>query len=240
MNPSLKRSDGKQKETRKGMVMSNQFDLKLAQGNMYTLPDRVCQALRQAILKGVFAPGDRIVQEEIASSLGVSRMPVREALRKLEVEGLVQIEPNRGAIVKRLSLEDIEEIYFLRSALEKMAVEESIKKLQKHDLVELESLVAIMDQVDDVDYFVKTNIEFHRLLMKYCEKKRLTSFIETLWNGFPQQTPHVLENQMKKSNLEHREILNAVKEQDVQRAAELVSYHIKRTGDAMVEYVREQ
>ncbi|WP_367760392.1 GntR family transcriptional regulator [Ammoniphilus sp. 3BR4] len=219
------------------MMMKN-LDLRLDQANVYTLPDRVCQALREAILKGKFEPGERIVQEEIANSLGVSRMPVREALRKLEAEGLIQIEPNRGAVVKPLSLEDIEEIYLLRSVLEKMAVEESLKKIQKQDIVEMESLVTIMDQVDEVDYFISTNIEFHRLLMKHCTKKRLLSFINTLWNGFPQQTPHLLENQMKKSNQEHREILEAVKENEVQKAAELVSNHVQRTGDALVRYIK--
>ncbi|MEW9673973.1 GntR family transcriptional regulator [Ammoniphilus sp. 3BR4] len=218
--------------------MMKNLDLRLDQANVYTLPDRVCQALREAILKGKFEPGERIVQEEIANSLGVSRMPVREALRKLEAEGLIQIEPNRGAVVKPLSLEDIEEIYLLRSVLEKMAVEESLKKIQKQDIVEMESLVTIMDQVDEVDYFISTNIEFHRLLMKHCTKKRLLSFINTLWNGFPQQTPHLLENQMKKSNQEHREILEAVKENEVQKAAELVSNHVQRTGDALVRYIK--
>lgn len=218
--------------------MMKKFELRLDQANVYTLPDRVCQALREAILKGKFEPGERIVQEEIANSLGVSRMPVREALRKLEAEGLIQIEPNRGAVVKSLSLEDIEEIYLLRSVLEKMAVEESLKKIQKQDIVEMESLVTIMDQVDEVDYFISTNIEFHRLLMKHCKKKRLLSFIEILWNGFPQQTPHLLEDQMKKSNKEHREILEAVKGNEVQTAAELVSNHVKRTGDALVRYIK--
>jgi DNA-binding GntR family transcriptional regulator len=220
------------------MMTKNRLGLHLDQGNVYTLPDRVCQALREAIFKGTFEPGERLKQEEIANVLGVSRMPVREALRKLEAEGLIQIEPNRSAVIKPLSSEDIEEIYILRAVLEKMAVEDSIAKIQKQDIVELESLVTIMDKADEAEHFIKTNIEFHQLLMKYCKKKRLISFIETLWNGFPQQTPHLLENQMRKSNQEHHEILEAVKEKDVNKVAELISLHISRTGDALVDLIR--
>lgn len=220
-------------------MTNNNHDLRLEQGT-YTLHDRVCKALRDAILKGNFKPGERLVQEDIAHSLGVSRMPIREALRKLEAEGLIQIEPNRGAIVNPISVEDIEEIYFLRSTLEKLAVEESLMELQKQDIVELESLILRMEQAEEVDYFIKLNIEFHRLLMRHCKKKRLLSFIETLWNGFPQQTPHVLDNQKRKSSEEHRDILQAVKENDVKKASQLVSQHIKRTGDSLINYIRSQ
>ncbi|MBM7599463.1 DNA-binding GntR family transcriptional regulator [Virgibacillus halotolerans] len=219
-------------------MTNNRLDLHLDTSNVYSLSDRVCQALREAILKGTFKPGERLVQEEIANSLGVSRMPIREAFRKLEAEELVHMEPNRGAVVKPLLVEDIEEIYLLRSVLEKMAVAESLKKIQRQDIIELESLVTIMDQADDVEHFVKTNIEFHRLLMKHCTKRRLLSFIETLWNGFPQHTPHLLDEQEEMSNEEHHEMLAAVKENDADKVAEIVSHHIKRTGDALVEYIK--
>lgn len=214
------------------------LDLRLNKSELETVHTKVTRVLRDAILRGDIAPGERLVQEELANSLGVSRMPVREALRKLEIEGLIIIEPHRGAIVKSLNVEDIEEIYKLRSQFEKMAVEESVKHMDASSIKELERLVIQMEKAKDAEEFVEANIEFHNLLMSRCTWKRLLFFIETLWNGFPQQTPHILTEQMKRSNHEHQDILEAVKSGDPVKAAELVSLHIGRTGTELVEKMK--
>ncbi|MDT8861003.1 GntR family transcriptional regulator [Alkalihalobacillus sp. MEB130] len=205
-----------------------------------TLHNKVVSVLRKAILKGDFKPGSRLVQSDLADSLGVSRMPVREALRKLEIEGLVTLEPHRGAIVNSIQIDDILEIYELRSQLEKMAVEQSVKLLNEEDLIELSSLVDDMEETDSVDVFVEANINFHRLLIHRCPWKRLTTFIETLWNGFAQETPQVISGQMQKSNKEHREILEAVKNKDEIMAAQLMAKHINRTKLHLVEAIKNQ
>lgn len=209
------------------------MDLKIEDRD--TLHLKVCRVLREAILRGEFKPGQRLVQEELANSLGVSRMPVREALRKLESEGLVSIEPHRGAVVKSLTVEDVKEIYVLRSQFEKMAVEKSVERMGKEDIQALENVMEEMKRAEDAEEFIEKNIQFHRLLVKRCPWNRLLSFIETLWNGFPQQTPHLISGQIEKSNEEHTQILEAVKAGRAAEAAELVSEHIKRTGDALVE-----
>ncbi|MBO8172234.1 MAG: GntR family transcriptional regulator [Bacillaceae bacterium] len=213
--------------------MSQKMDLKIEDRD--TLHLKVCRVLREAILRGEFKPGQRLVQEELANSLGVSRMPVREALRKLESEGLVSIEPHRGAVVKSLTVEDVKEIYVLRSQFEKMAVEKSVERMGKEDIQALENVMEEMKRAEDAEEFIEKNIQFHRLLVKRCPWNRLLSFIETLWNGFPQQTPHLISGQIEKSNEEHTQILEAVKAGRAAEAAELVSEHIKRTGDALVE-----
>ena len=204
-----------------------------------TLHLKVSRVLREAILRGHFKPGERLVQEELASSLGVSRMPVREALRKLEAEGLVVIEPHRGAIVTSLSVEDIREIYGLRAPLEKLAVEMSVRQMGEGTIARLDELVLQMGQADDPGVFIDLNIEFHRLLISHCPWKRLISFIETLWNGFPQQTPHLLSGQTEISNREHREILQAIRQGDAEQAGELVYRHISRTGENLVRSITE-
>jgi DNA-binding GntR family transcriptional regulator len=213
--------------------MGEQLNLKLKDRD--TLYLKVCSVLRKAILRGDFIPGERLLQADLATALGVSRIPVREALLKLEAEGLIEFEPHRGAVVKALDVEDIKEIYELRSLLEKIAVEQSIGHLKEEEIVELERYVSQMEEAKGVDVFVEANIKFHRLLIKNCPWSRLLSFIETLWNGFPQQTPHLLTDQMDISNQEHQDILEAVKEKNERKAAKLVYEHIKRTGNTLVK-----
>ncbi|WP_257351122.1 GntR family transcriptional regulator [Pseudalkalibacillus decolorationis] len=213
--------------------MSKKLNLKIEDRN--TLQLKVCNALRKAILQGEFEPGERLIQSELAESLNVSRMPIRESLRILETEGLVKLEPHRGAIVKPMNVEDIKEIYELRTNLEKLAVQLSVPKINKEDIRQLENLVEKMENADDPDIFIDANITFHHVLIKRCTWSRLLSFIETLWNGFPQHTPTLLPGQIDESNREHRQILEAVIDGDADKAAELISDHIKRTGKALVE-----
>jgi DNA-binding GntR family transcriptional regulator len=204
-----------------------------------TLHLKVCNVIREAIINGDFKPGERLKQSDLADSLGVSRMPVREAFRKLESEGLILLEPHKGAIVKPIHLGDIEEIYTLRAELEKMAVYQSIDRLSEEEMNQLSDLVDKMESVVDVDDFVQYNIDFHKLLVKHCKWERLNTFIGTLWNGLPQQTPHLLEGQTERSNKEHRSILNAILKHDKETAANLVSQHIFRTGEMLMSSLKE-
>ncbi|MGG3563903.1 GntR family transcriptional regulator [Neobacillus rhizosphaerae] len=208
--------------------------------NRDTLHLRVCNLIRQAILKGDFKPGERLKQADLADAMGVSRMPIREAFQKLEAEGLIKLEPHKGAVVKSIHVGDIEEIYALRAELEKMAVYQSIEHLTDEDIKQLTALVEQMELSEDVDEFINYNIEFHRLLIKRCTWERLNSFISTLWNGLPQQTPHILNGQKDTSNIEHRSILNAVINKDKETAANLVSNHISRTGNMLVKSLKKE
>jgi DNA-binding GntR family transcriptional regulator len=208
--------------------------------NRDTLHLKVCNVIREAIIRGDFKPGERLKQSELAEKMGVSRMPIREAFRKLESEGLIKLEPHRGAVVKSISIKDIQEIYALRSQLEKMAVLESVDLLTAEDIEQLTVLVNEMETAEDADDFVQLNIDFHRLLVKRCRWERLNSFIATLWNGLPQQTPHLLSGQIETSNDEHREILDAILRKDKETAAKLVSEHILRTGESLIASLQRE
>lgn len=207
--------------------------------NRDTLHLRVCNVIREAIIKGEFKPGERLKQSDLADAMGVSRMPIREAFRKLESEGLIKLEPHKGAIVKSIHVGDIEEIYALRAELEKMAVYQSVDLLTNEDLLQLTKLVDEMESSEDVDDFIGYNIDFHRLLVKRCKWERLNTFISTLWNGLPQQTPHILSGQKETSNVEHRTILNAILNKDKETAANLVAKHIIRTGEMLIKSLKE-
>lgn len=216
--------------------MSTEIDLKL--DNRDTLHLKVCNVIREAIIKGQFKPGERLKQSDLAEKLGVSRMPIREALRKLETEGLITLVPHKGAIVKTIKLEDIKEVYALRAQLERMALLQSADNLSSEDLKQLSKLVELMDEATDVNQFVECNIEFHRLLLDQCKWERLNAFIDTLWNGLPQQTPHLITGQRETSNIEHRKILEALKREDKETAADILSTHILRTGETLIKNLK--
>ncbi|WP_245628128.1 GntR family transcriptional regulator [Shouchella shacheensis] len=206
--------------------------------NKDSIQIKASNAIRKAILRGDFAPGSKLVQDQLAKQLGISRMPIREALKQLEIEGLVRIEPYRGAFVSEIDMGAIEENYVLRSELEKLALTKSYPSMTKEDIAALETLVQEMDSTRDTEKFVQHNVQFHKELMKHCEWKRLATFIQVLWNGYSQQTPDFLQGQMEKSNDDHRKIVQALKADDPDGAAILLCDHIAETGKRLILYIK--
>ena len=214
---------------------------RLSDQDRATLQYRVTTKLREVILKGEFEDGERLVQEEWANKLGVSRMPIREALKQLEVEGLVRIEPRRGAIVTPISAEDIEEIYQLRALLEGEAVEKSLPNLSKEHIEDLENIYEQMKNIDvnenNVAEFMRLNENFHKILYEGCTWRRIHGLIETLWKGIPPYTPSLLTNHLDESHKEHQLILEYVKQNEAEKLKEVVQKHILRTRDNLLKYV---
>jgi len=214
---------------------------RLTEQDRATLQFKVTTKLRELILKGEFKMGDRLMQEEWASKLGVSRMPLREALRQLEVEGLVRIEPRRGAIVTPVSIEDIEEIYQLRALLEGEAVVKSLPLLDDEDVCELESLynkmIKLKADESDTELYMKLNSEFHQIIIEACPWRRIKGYIDTLWKGIPPYTPSVLANHLDESHNEHRLMVKYIKEKDELRLREITERHILRTKENLINMI---
>ena len=217
---------------------------KLTNEEKATLQYRVTSKLREAILRGEFAKGERLIQEEWAEKLGVSRMPIREALRQLEMEGLVRIEPHRGAIVLPVSVEDVEEIYFLRALLEGIAVEKGLPYLDQEDLEELEQLVEKMESLPaeetSVEQYVQYNARFHRILWESCPWRRIQGMIDMLWKGIPPVTPSFLQNQIVEGRVEHRLMLEHAKAGRAKELREVLEQHILRTRDRLIAFLSEE
>ncbi|MEW9677218.1 GntR family transcriptional regulator [Lentibacillus sp. L22] len=215
----------------------------LTEQDRATLQYKVTTKLREVILKGDFKLGDRLIQEEWASKLGVSRMPIREALRQLEVEGLVSIEPRRGAIVTPISIDDIEEIYQLRALLEGEAVERSLPFLEKKDIDELESLyeemVKLSNKEKDVETYMNLNTYFHRILRQGCPWRRIHHMIDTLWKGIPLYTPSLLANHLRDSHKEHKEMLEYIKRNEPKKLRKVMETHILRTRDNLINIIKK-
>jgi len=216
-------------------------NIRLTEQDRATLQFKVTTKLRELILKGEFKMGERLMQEEWAQKLGVSRMPLREALRQLEVEGLVRIEPRRGAVVTPVSTEDIEEIYQLRALLEGEAVVKSLPFLDEEDIRELEAIYGKMLQLKadetDMESYMRLNAEFHQIIREGCPWRRIQGFIETLWKGIPPYTPSLLANHLPESHKEHGLMLQYIKEKNAEKLKEVTINHILRTKENLIQMI---
>lgn len=220
------------------MMLSN---YKLSDHDRSTLQFKVTSKLREVILSGEFEPGERLVQEEWAEKLGVSRMPIREALQQLEVEGLVKIEPRRGAIVTPISIVDIEEMYNLRALLEGEAVKRSLPDLDETSIQRLEELykemIGLQKDNLDVEAYTELNKHFHHIMRSACKWRRIHQMIDALWMGIPAYTPSLLSSQLQEANEEHRLMLQHIKNGNADELEKIIRKHILRTCDALIKMI---
>jgi DNA-binding GntR family transcriptional regulator len=207
--------------------------------------DSLVEALRDEIIEGHLVPGHYLRLEEIAPRFDVSTMPVREALRELEVEGLVTIFPHRGAIVTKLSADELQDIYDIRVTLEEMATRLSTPSLTEEILTELTSLVEQIDHShNDVVTLVKLNHQFHLTLYAASGRSHLCELIRIL-RYRSQHYLHVFITESElghtpKTQGEHRAILEACKRGDAEQAATLMRNHVAQVGRAIIEYIRQR
>jgi DNA-binding GntR family transcriptional regulator len=141
-----------------------------------TLSGEVTRAIRQAVLSGVYQPGDHLTEAEIARAMGVSHGPVREALRELEAEELIIIEPHRGAFVRAFTAQDVREIYSFRSLLETAMVHLAQSRVQPADLDDLQTLIERMRAAataGEIEVEIELDLEFHRRLCELSGHRRL-------------------------------------------------------------------
>lgn len=194
---------------------------------------RVADHLREAILRGEIAPGQWIRQEEVAAQLGSSRLPVREALRMLEAEGLTEHARHRGARVPAMSMHEVDVVYQMRERLEPLALHESLPHLDDADLRRLEEIQSRIEANDDVATFIDLDREFHLLTYSGCEIGHLSAVVTRLWNS----TQHYRRafvtisgpGRMWVVNAEHRLLLDAIVRRDDVDAERYLSGHIRRT-----------
>jgi DNA-binding GntR family transcriptional regulator len=199
--------------------------------------------LREEIVRGDLVPGQHLRLADITARFDVSTMPVREALRDLEAEGLVTIYPHRGAVVTQLSVDDLKDIYDIRATLEEMATRLAVPHMTDATLAELTSLVEEMDaHLDDVVTLVGLNHQFHLILYAASGRSHLCELNRTL----RYRTQHYLHafinelGRMPRAQVEHRAILEACVRGDADRAATIVYDHVAEVGCAIIEYVRQR
>jgi DNA-binding GntR family transcriptional regulator len=203
-------------------------------------PDLIAEALREAILRGIFQDGQSLRQDEIAAQFGVSRIPVREALRQLEAEGLVTLQLNRGATVAALSPDEAQEICEIRVALETTALQLAIPKLQVSDLEKAAVILEATDQTIDAARWAKLNWEFHATLYTPANRPRLLAMIKNLHVNIDRYVRLQIEkmNYQEKSQKEHYQLLDACRQNDVKAAVKVLKRHIETAGEQLVSYLR--
>jgi len=203
-----------------------------------TLEDQVYRTLRQAILEGRLKGGERLVQEALASTFGTSRIPVRDALRRLHQEGLVEADERGGYRVATWGPEDVEDVYTLRLLLEPEALRLAGPKLSEEELDELEALQFQMEEAaseGDLDRYVDLNRSFHFFIYEAAGKRRLFQFIQMRWSGLPPLTPLSVPGQLDRSNREHRLLVQALRKGAVEEAVHILRRHIRYAMEALLE-----
>lgn len=207
-----------------------------------TMARAVADFLRSAILSGRFAPGDRIEQDDLAHELDVSRMPVREALRILQSEGLLLLRPHRAAIVVSLRAEDIAEIFEIRALLEGRAAELAAPQLSTASLQRLREIYQEMDGLLDNwdhDRWLHLNREFHMATYPAEGWERLRTLIGTQQNTiFPYQRAATgLISRRAVAHQEHYQILLAAESRDSKLIGNLTAEHLRSTARDLIGYV---
>jgi DNA-binding GntR family transcriptional regulator len=200
--------------------------------------DAVLSLLRGAIMDGRLAAGEKLDQNEIADSFGVSRTPVREALKQLEIEGLVAVYPYRGVVVSSLDADELEELFEIRIALEKAAVAGAAGKLSTRQVARLRSVLrdmdAIVDDPQSDDEWMQLNHEFHKIINDACGRPRLIALIDQYRGNVQRYVRTYLKIfGREQSQREHWELFDACAEGRVQLAQKVIERHLRNTARAL-------
>lgn len=198
-----------------------------------TLGLKVTGEIRQKILSGEFTPGLRIRQEELAAQFGTSRVPVREALKQLESEGLVIIVPNSGVWIARVDIDECVEMWKIRERIEPLALGESLPHLTDEDIQALEEVCRTIDSTTDVEDFLRLDRQFHLASYRATAMPRLIPMIERIWNTTQHYrrayTTLLGRERYWIIQCEHRLLMEAIKRRDVEDAERTLYSHIRRT-----------
>lgn len=221
-------------------------ELKIMESDEYLpLRDVVFKTLRQAILKGDMEPGERLMEITLANKLGVSRTPIREAIRKLELEGLVHMVPRKGAIVASISEKDMRDVLEVRVTLEELAVKLAIQNMEEPDIDQLrraakkfESAVIARDIVD----IVEADVMFHDVIYNRTNNGRLIQIINNLREQMYRYRLEYVKDARTHSILisEHQDIITALEKRDVDEAKNAVRQHIVNQEKGIVRAIKDR
>lgn len=210
------------------------MDLVLQPSERRTAQELVRDRLRRGILSGEIKGGTRLVQAELAQQMQVSTTPVREALRSLAAEGLVQLDAHRGAVVRRLNQQELQDIYELRCILEPEALRRAVSRISVEQLDEAAAIEARMREEHDPARWSSLNRQFHRGFIEAAGSDRLTQMLVSLQDSFAGYiVSSMLHDERKRdqANQQHRLLLQAMRDGDGERAAQVMVEHMLSTLD---------
>ena len=220
-------------------------NLELRMDAYLPLRDVVFQTLRAAILKGELKPGERLMELQLAAKLGVSRTPIREAIRMLEQEGLAVTIPRKGAEVAKMTEKDMEDVLQIRCSLEDLAIRVSCDKITATELQELKVAMEEFEEKtksDNVVEIAKADVKFHEILYKATDNPKLLQLL----NNLREQMYRYRVEYLKETELyprlieEHRQMYEALMAKNKERAAAYVEQHLHNQEEAVKKIIRRQ
>lgn len=215
----------------------NRTDGRLPRSN---LKDSVAAHIRELIFSGQLRPGSKVDQEQIASQLGVSKLPVREALISLENEALIHNLPRRGAFVAQLTPDDVRDHYRIYGLLSAIAAERAARLLTDDELDELDRLLAAMEAADvPADELEALNFEFHRMINRAGGSNRLAAVLRLFADSIPTRFYEFTTGWSDHAADHHRVILRALRARDAQAASQAMADHLTSGGDYAVRLLAE-
>ena len=204
-----------------------------------SLKDSAADYLREQILTGQLTPGTKIDQDEISAALGISRLPVREALIELANEGLVDAVPRRGAFVASLERADIVDHYRVFGLVAGLAASRAATSLTDADLVELRAVHESFAAATDADTQASWNHEFHRRINRAGGSRRLVSVLALLSRSLPVRYFEFVPGWAETSAHHHARILTALEQRDAHEAQRLMEHHVTESGELAVGILQE-
>jgi DNA-binding GntR family transcriptional regulator len=209
-------------------------ELPISEDDGRLLSARIADEIRSAVLSGEMHPGMRVRQELLAAKFGASRIPVREALKQLENEGLVTLAPNRGAWIADVNSDESVEIYKIREVVEPLAIFESVPHLTNADIASLTAMVHELERVGTVEEYIQLDRAFHLKTYSRAPMPQLLAMIERFWNSTQHFRRQFVKESLAKDGLpfsdpQHLLLLDAISVRDVEAARSVIHLHIRRT-----------
>lgn len=207
------------------------------------LRDVVFKTLRQAILRGELKPGERLMEIQLANKLGVSRTPIREAIRKLELEGLVLMIPRRGAEVAEIKEKGLRDVLEVRKALEELSVQLACDRITPEQLCELEETAEEFKRSlrsEDVTEIAQADVKFHDVIYKAADNQRLMQLLSNLGEQMYRYRVEYLKNPEIHEQLikEHAEIICHIRKHEKEKAVKMICEHIDNQVATVSDVIR--
>lgn len=208
-------------------------------GSFKSIGQMLTEDLRKTILSGALEEGEYLRQRSLARRYGVSEVVVRESLRRLEAEGLVEAEPRKGVRVSRLSPAEVTEIWELRILIEKLLTQYAVPVVRQEDLARAEGLVCAMSAEREAAAWLSLNREFHDCLYRPAGRLRILRFANTLRDLIDRYLRMRLEvlRHYEIAEREHRSLLSAYRRGDAALAVKRIEAHLRRTADSVVAFL---
>lgn len=202
----------------------------------FSLTDEIADIIRDRILKGEYEIGEKIKENQIATELRVSRTPIREAFKQLENEGLIDYVPNRGCFAKGFTKQDVDDIYAVREALERLAVERAVERITPDELAALEEEWDLMEfyvKKKDSQKVLELNSSFHNIIYASTRSRFLAQVLRSYKTYIDKTRKSVFNDESYLDAIleEHRAILDAIKEKNMEKAVRAVSAHLEYSQD---------